>query len=412
MVHATSILRARWVFPVDRAPIENGMVEIANGRIINVRSADRFARISDEEAQSALIPGLVNAHTHLEFSDLAAPLSSAGTFADWIALIVQHRRERTADVSDVIASGLAESAAAGVTTVGEIATAGWSRAPFGVHTLRTVGFREAIALDPARYDDAYAAVHRHLQDLRSDPSLVGGISPHAPYSVAPPLFERLVDLAHKTDSPLAVHLAETREELQLLSEGSGPLVELFRDGGFWRPDAIPRGTRPLDYLRQIASLPRALVIHGNYLDDDECAFLEGRPNLSVVYCPRTHAHFRHAPHPWLDLRQRGVRVALGTDSRASNPDLSLWREVQFLHARFPQVDPSGLLEMATRSGSAALGLDSETGTLTPGKAADVAVVQLGGREQDGPFERLLHPVSRPIAAMRDGRWIFGRESVS
>src|SRR5690606_16664427 len=148
-----------------------------------------------------------------------------------------------------------------------------------------------------------------------------------------------------------------------------------------------------------------LVIHGNYLDDEERAFLEGKSNVSVVYCPRTHAHFRHEPHPWLDLRSRGVRVALGTDSRASNPDLSLWKELLFLRERFPEVGPSELLEMGTRAGAEALGLEHRVGTFAAGQYADVAAIRLAADRSTDPHEWLLDPESRPIATMREGRWI-------
>jgi cytosine/adenosine deaminase-related metal-dependent hydrolase len=248
-------------------------------------------------------------------------------------------------------------------------------------------------------------VAQHVNDLKRHPSLVGGISPHAPYSVAPQLFRDLVEHARTSRVPLAVHLAETPDELELLANGSGPLVDLFSESGFWRSDAIPRGTIPLHYLWLMDSLPRALIIHGNYLTAEECDFLAGKPNLTVVYCPRTHAHFRHEPHPWIELQKRGAHVALGTDSRASNPDLSLWNEVQFLRSRFPQVAPATLLELATQAGASALGLGWRVGTLTPGKAADMTLVRLAGDEQDNPYERLLDPASQPVETMRDGYWI-------
>lgn len=405
MTPQSLILRARWVFPVDRPPIENGVVETANGRIVDVRPADRFSPLTGAEEQWALIPGLVNAHTHLEFSERASPLPADTTFAEWIRAIVGYRRARATPVPEIVLRGLAESARAGVTTIGEIVTAGWTTAPFTPRMPRAVGFREAIALDPLLIAGVGNTVEQHLRDVREHPSVVGGISPHAPYSVFPQLFRDLVDCAQRTHAPLAVHLAETPDELELLANGSGPLVELFSESGFWRPDAIPRGTRPLDYLRLIADLPRALVIHGNYLTSEECDYLAGRPNLTVVYCPRTHAHFRHEPHPWLELQKRGACVALGTDSRASNPDLSLWNEVLFLRSRFPQVVPANLLELATRAGAEALGLARHIGSLTPGKAADMTIMQLAGMEWDDPNERLVNPASQPIGAMRDGRWI-------
>jgi len=393
------------VFPVDQPPIENGVVEIVDGRIVSVRAADRFTSRPNDADSLALIPGLVNTHTHLEFSDLHSPLPVHSTFAEWIRSIIQHRRTRGDYPTTAVQDGLRESAASGVTTLGEIATAGWSPDFFGPDAPRTVAFREAISLSD-QSEALRATIDEHLAALRAHPLISGGISPHAPYSVHPAFFKTLVTMAAEARVPLAVHLAESRDELQLLDSGTGALVDLFSESGFWKPDAIPHGTRPLDYLNMIRDLPHALVIHGNYLSQEECDFLAGRPNLSVVYCPRTHAHFRHDPHPWLNLRSRGVRVALGTDSRASNPDLSLWNELLFLRAKFPQVAPQELLEIATLSGASALGLGEETGTLTADKSADIAVIRLA--EVDGdPHEQLLHPDSRPIGTLRDGEWIAG-----
>jgi cytosine/adenosine deaminase-related metal-dependent hydrolase len=208
-----------------------------------------------------------------------------------------------------------------------------------------------------------------------------------------------------TNAPLAMHLAETEEELELLRLSTGPLVELFQTSGFWRENVVPRNARPIDYLQKLSPLQHALVIHGNYLDEEDLDFLEQHRSMTVVYCPRTHAWFGHQPHPWLRMLERGIRVALGTDGRCSNPDLSLWGEVQFLHRKFPEVRPSLLLKLATRNGAAALGLDNEVGSLTAGRRADLAVVQLADVGEFDPHARLLHPQSRVIAAMRDGRWI-------
>jgi aminodeoxyfutalosine deaminase len=407
MPDSAKVVRARWVFPVDRPPIENGTVEIFGGRIVTLRKAGRSAQLTDAESGTALIPGLVNAHTHLEFSQLDTPLPAETTFAEWVRLIVAHRRGRGAYPVEALRSGLRESAAAGVTTLGEIATAGWTTQPFTLDTPRAVVFFETIALDPGAIVSAAERVLALLAELLRTPTLVGGISPHAPYSVHPTLLQLLVEFAELQRAPLAIHLAESRDELQLLATGKGPLVDLFSESGFWKPKVIPRGTRPLDILHALENVNRALVIHGNYLNAAEWDFLTGKSNFTVVYCPRTHAHFRHEPHPWLELRARGVRVALGTDSRASNPDLSLWNELLFLRERFPQVAPGNLLEMGTRAGAEALGLDRRIGTLTAGKSADMAVIGLASDPSSDPYEWLLHPESRPVATMRDGRWIAG-----
>ncbi len=405
MTEGCMALRARWVFPVDAPPTEDGVIEWQGSRISAVRAA--CAREPDvlDVGNAAVIPGLVNAHTHLEFSELAQPLTPPAPFAEWIRAVVANRRQRGGSQPASVRRGLAEIAAGGCTTVGEIATPGWAPDCFDSGTARAVIFRELIALDESVAAEQLEAARTHLAETTVD--RWHGISPHAPYSVRPDLYAALVALAAQHHAPLALHLAETREELMLLREGSGPLVELFRASGFWRDGVIPRGARPIDYLQPLAAIGRALVIHGNYLDDGELEFICAHPNLTLVYCPRTHAYFGHSPHPWRRLLERGGRLALGTDSRASNPDLSLWREVQFLWQQSPDMAPARLLEMATRGGARALGLEGRSGTITAGKAADLAVVTSGETTHGDPWAALLHPDSRVTATLRDGRWISG-----
>jgi len=391
------VYRARWVFSGDSAAVENGVVEIEAGRISAL--GDRADAAARDLGDVALIPGLVNAHTHLEFSDLAEPVSPATPFTAWIRSLVANRRQRDPS-ADPVSQGLRESARAGTTTVGEIASPGWNLEDFQSANSRAVIFQELLGLAASQHDAQLALAKEHLAAPREE-RLIHGISPHAPYSVRPPLYQALVDLAVERGAPLAVHLAETRAELELLKNGRGEFVELLRGFGVWDETAIPRGSRPLDYLRPLEAVQHALVIHGNYLDDEEIAFLAERPQITVVYCPRTHAYFGHTPHPWLRLLKADASVAIGTDGRGSNPDLSVWRELQFLHSRFPQVDPAMLLELGTIRGARALGVDDSTGSLAPGKAADLAVVRLSG----GP-ENLFAAESKIIGVMCGGEWVL------
>lgn len=373
-------LRARWVFPVDRPPLENGVLEIVDGRIAAVHN--RHEPRAHDLGDMALIPGLVNAHTHLEFSDLDAPLTPAAPFSDWIRAIVAHRRSRTAPVESIVRHGIAHSVIDGTRALGEIATDEASLRTLAEHTeLTGVVFRELLGLLPEAMDGQLDVALRHLESTQTG-NFIAGLSPHAPYSVHPELFHRLIDLARDRRAPVAMHLAETEAERELLRRSTGELVDLLRGFGVWRDGVIPSGTRPMDYLVRLAELDRALVVHGNYLDEDELEFLAARPQLTVVYCPRTHAFFGHDPHPWQRLIERGGSVALGTDSRASNPNLSLWEELQFLRRRHPEVDPALLLELGTLRGARAMGLEAHAGTLAEGQPARFACVALtGGLEE-------------------------------
>jgi cytosine/adenosine deaminase-related metal-dependent hydrolase len=424
-------LRARWVFPVWGAPLENATVEITAGRISAVHDLRGASTI--DLGNVAVIPGLVNAHTHLDLSDISAPLQPALPFTSWLKTVIGHRRERSQAViaetresgtvpdSTPVAGGRAESAAWGTTTIADIAGAGWNPAELSEQGPAIVSFLELLGLSPEQRDAQLDRARAHLMagsgtressdrsslpefsrlQQSSKPSPARGLSPHAPYSVHPDLLRGLVDLAVHYRAPVAMHLAETRSELELLSKGTGEFVPFLESMGVWRADAIPRGSRPLDYLRELARVENALAIHGNYLSDEEIDFLATHPNISVIYCPRTHAFFKHDPHPWLRLLERGINVALGTDSRASNPDLGLWNELLFLRASFPAVDPALLLRAGTWNG--AFALDRETGSLEIGKSADLAIVSLAAGTTGDPHSLLFRPENRVFAAICAGR---------
>ena len=386
----STTLRARWVLPIVAPPIEGGYIAIVDGVIAEVGANDPNRGPVADLGEVILLPGLVNAHTHLEFSGLTKPLGApAMILPSWIRTVIADRGRGDRNAAAAIAAGLTESAAAGVTTIGEIAT---SPVPFYQvdGSPRTLLFQEAIGFSAGRVDSVASEMKRRVDAA----SHAVGISPHAPYTVNPQLLERLVDLAIDRQLPIAMHLAESREELELLRDGSGPFQELLAERSMWDDAAIPRGSRPLDYLRQLARAPRSLAIHGNYFDAEEIAFAAAhRERMTVVYCPRTHAYFEHEHYPLAAMLDAGVRVALGTDSRASNPDLNLLSEVQFVASRFPQIDPATLLRMATLDAAEALGFGDVVGSLTPGKRAEIKLVTCDGDPRN-PYSALLTPNAR------------------
>lgn len=391
--------RARFVFPVASPPMENGVVEVADGIITAIH--DRHEPRAIDLGNTAILPGLVNAHAHLEFSELSLPLKPTEPFTSWIRALVSHRRSRTLSPETIIAQGFAEAIHSGTKAIGEIATAGWSpevllqeqhRDPGSRQHCQVVAFRELLALVPERIEAQLAIAKEHLEGTTAQEAgiITRGLSPHAPYSVHPDLFHQLVSLCKEHQAPLAMHLAETRSELELLAHGTGEFVEMLSAFGIWRDGLIPQGCRILDYLRPLADLERGLVIHGNYLNDEDIAFLARHPQLSVVYCPRTHAYFGHHDHPWPQLLEAGVRVVLGTDSRASNPDLNLWEEVKFLRRKHPEVPPEQWVSWATKVGAIALyGPDTKLGTLQTGRPASFAVIPLMIVESQDPYVALL-----------------------
>ena len=402
--------RARWVVPIAGRPLAGGCVTVRGARIAAVGISPPDDAPVVDLGDVALLPGFVNPHTHLEFSDLAQPLGRAGmNFAAWIALVTasrgsaEHPRPTPAES---IALGLAESRAAGVTTIGDIATAGWQLGEYDAEVTDVTAFAEVITLSALRFADALDRVRNHLDDAATQGRWRGAICPHAPYTVHPELFAKLVDLGIERNATVAFHLAESIDELELMRDSAGPLAEYLSARGFWIPGAIPRGTRPLDYLRMLARATRALVIHGNLLADEEIRFVAANRNrMSVVYCPRTHAYFDHPAHPLPKLLAAGTRVALGTDGRVSNPDLNLLTDARHVAREFPSISPADVLAMITLNAAEALGLAAEVGSLKVGKRADLAVLALTADSTTDPCEAILGSDYAVVRTMQAGAWV-------
>ncbi|VAX41025.1 hypothetical protein MNBD_PLANCTO02-2617 [hydrothermal vent metagenome] len=409
-------LTARWVFPVDANPLEQGVIEIEAGGIVAVHQKRNSAAI--DLGNVAIIPSLVNCHTHLELSDLSSPLETSTSFAHWIRSVITHRQERTEASQKIYEEGLQEATISGSTLVGDIVGVDWKPADSLHSKNQVIAFRELIGLLPEQQTEQLAAAKQHIdviQEFISQnkimPHLLSGLSPHAPYSVGFDLLKSIAHLATERNVPLAMHLAETTEEIELLKNGRGGLVEMLKEFGIWHNDLFPFSTTPLDYLKILATAPRALVVHGNYLSDEEIDFLAAHRQMTTIYCPRTHAYFSHSQHPWLQLLKKGANVALGTDSRASNPDLSLWQELLYLHQTNPKIPPQQLLELGTLAGARAFGLEEETGSLQAGKFADLAVVSLAKSNTNSPDTLLLQPSNQIIATMKRGEWLYQNDSV-
>lgn len=381
--------------PVDDEPISGGVVTVENGKILAVGKQSAAVGPLRDLGDVVLLPGLVNAHTHLEFSHLPQPLGEPGmALPDWIRLVLANRQRNDCNSAAAIAAGLRESRDCGVTSIADIATTAVS-GNVTDDVPRRLAFHEAIGFSAARCESAFADVlQRSNVEHRSKNMTTTGFSPHAPYTVHPDLLERLVDEASKRRLPVAMHLAESEAELQLLAENSGPFRELLEERGMWDPSAIAPGTTPMDILRVLARAPRACVIHGNFLSEGDWNFLaRERSTMSLVYCPRTHAYFQHPRYPLAQMLAAGVRVALGTDSRASNPDLSVLAEMRHVAAHH-NIEPEQIIRMGTLSGAEAIGWDKIVGSITPGKWADLTAVPCEPQASN-PAEAILFSNAQP-----------------
>jgi cytosine/adenosine deaminase-related metal-dependent hydrolase len=391
-------LTARWLLPVDRSPLERGTITISGERIVAVEP--RGTRTADVDlGDCAILPGLVNAHVHLDLSGLRGRCPPEADFPRWLRAVIAHRRATTPEQTDAdIRAGLAESLRCGTTLLGDVAAGGTSWPALTEAPLRSVVFNELIglplaaAVERAHAANAWRRAHPSTERCRQ------GISPHAPYSVRDMLYTAAAKAAKLFNGPLVTHLAETPAEQELLEHQHGPFVEFLKELGVWDPLGLVRDAAHV--IQLCSPVRQALFAHCNYLPATTPIPAHG----TVVYCPRTHAAFGHAPHPFRDFLARGVRVALGTDSLASNPDLDMLAEVRFLHRKCPDVSGAVLLRMATLSGAEALGWQDQAGSLTPGKSADLVVLPLPAEAKADPHALILESSESVKGVLWRGQW--------
>jgi cytosine/adenosine deaminase-related metal-dependent hydrolase len=391
-------LTARYVFPVDAPPLAGGVVTIAGDKIAAIEP--RGTRNADVDlGNAAILPGLVNAHTHLDLTGLRGQCPPTPDFTQWLRGVIAHRRRQPPEqIAADIRTGIAESIAAGTTLLGDIAAAGASWDMLTAKPVRSVVFYEVLGLGEERARQAEDAVCKWLSAHSGTMTCRPGISPHAPYSVRESLLVAAASLAQNHHIALAIHLAESLAEVELLHHHRGPFVAFLKELGVWDKDALIESTKRAMQIIYIRAKPR-LFVHCNFLAPS-ARIPRGS---TVVYCPRTHAAFEHPPHPFRAFLQRGVHVALGTDSLASNPDLDILAEMRFVHKRHPDVLGETLLRMGTLAGAEALGWANETGSLALGKSADLVVVPLPN-ENGEPHDLLLKSSQRVTRTLFRGAW--------
>lgn len=386
-------VRARWVFPADAPPIADGRVTIQGDRIVRV-APDGAADV--DVGNAALLPGFVNAHTHLDLGILHGRCPPTPDLPAWLRCVIAGRRAASPEqVQRAIADGIGASLWSGTTLIGDISAGGASWTLLRAAPVRSVVFYELLGLPLERADRAWQAAQDWLHGVRPSERCRPGLSPHAPYSVRRDLFIRAAALCRTAGLPLATHLAESRAELQLLRDHDGPFADFLRELNVWDPNGL--ASSPEDVLDLSRDAPSVLMAHGNYLLRD----MAPPPNQTIVFCPRTHAAFGHPPHP---LLHGSVRIALGTDSLASNPDLDILAEARFLRAHYPEAGGDRLLRMLTLDGATALGWGADTGSLTPGKFADMVVLPLADMEAADPHTLLWESQREVQAVLIGGAW--------
>jgi cytosine/adenosine deaminase-related metal-dependent hydrolase len=373
---------ASWVLPVSEPPIRDGWVAVDRGRIVAVghRTPSDGAR-GVRLGHVAIMPGLVNAHTHLELSYLRDEVPPAPAFVTWVRGVMTARRRnadpRAPEILAAIDQAIAEAQAAGTVAVGDISNTLASFEPLARSRLAAVVFYELIrfnAPDPQAFVDAAAAT---IESLPSTTSVRASLAAHAPYSVAPLVF-RAIRQAVDRDAftPCSVHLSESAEEVEFIRTGTGSWRSLLEDVGAWDPRWVPPGVSPVQFLDDAGFLgANVLAVHGVQMTLDDLGRLKAR-GTTLVTCPRSNGHTGAGAPPLQDFYDVGVRVAVGTDSLASAPDLNVFAELATMRALAPDVPASALLQSATMEGARALGFEADYGSIEPSKRARLIAVRL------------------------------------
>jgi cytosine/adenosine deaminase-related metal-dependent hydrolase len=365
---------------------------------------------SQDLGEVILLPGLVNAHCHLDYTSLAGQLAPPASFTDWIKLI-------TAGKAGWLYSDFAESWLAGaqmlvrngVTTVGDIEMAPellpeiWAATP-----LRVLSFLEMTGVKSRR------APRQILREATDKIALLpagrcrGGLSPHAPYSTTPELLRLASEAAHKHNLRVVTHVAESTGEFEMFMHGRGEMYHWLARSGRDMSDCALGS--PIQHLERHGALnERLLAVHVNCLAPGDAALL-ARRKVSVVHCPRSHAYFQHPAFPLTELSSAKVNICLGTDSLASvyksrklTVELNLFDEMRAFAGAHPAVTPKRILEMATTNAARALGLKSQAGELSPGAFADFIALPFHGKIPDA-YGAILHHRGNVAASIIDGQW--------
>jgi cytosine/adenosine deaminase-related metal-dependent hydrolase len=367
------VLSADWVLPVEGAPIENGAVAIEDGRVAAVGTIDELGA-GDHFAEAAIVPGIVNAHSHLEYA-VYAGFGDGLSFAPWLATHIERKARIDLTQMEAIARlGAAQCLASGITTVGDAAFRGASAHPCAELGLRAIVYLEVFGKDGAdamrRFEEKRSYVASSLSE-----HVRLGVSPHAPYTCSREVYAACMGL----DLPVATHLNESQDELDWLLRGEGP----------WQPLAEmlvePEGMSGIRSLASAGLLDeRVAAAHCVKVEPEEIGLL-ARHGVAVTHCPRSNALLGCGIAPLDELRAAGLRVGVGTDGVSSVPSHDFFEELRTVIAlararseRADALSATAALQLATIGGAGALGLAEEVGSLVAGKRADITIVSLSG----------------------------------
>ena len=378
--------RAAWVCPIDQPPMRDAVIEIERGVIKSVHPGSRLPVPGARDLGNvAILPGLINAHTHLELSWLRGRVPPANTFTEWVKTLIGIRRGTeqsiTPEIVGPVHDAIRELRASGTVAVGDTSNSLAAVEPMQQAQLRGVVFHELLGFKER--DGALVEATRQKREAVSGGGIRVSLAPHAPYSTSVELFRAIRQAVNGSDCPImSVHLGESAEEVELLQTGSGPWRGMLEAIGVWRQDWEIPACGPVQFLDRHGVIDsRTLVVHGVQFDDVALRRLKTL-EATLVTCPRSNRWVGVGYPPVERFYRSGIAVAVGTDSLASVEDLNVFSELKTMRYLAPSVPARSLLESATLIGATALGLERELGSLAPGKHAELLAVALPGDVED------------------------------
>jgi cytosine/adenosine deaminase-related metal-dependent hydrolase len=408
------ILRARTILPVSQPPIENGAVVISGNKI---RAVGSWAELQSQAGENILdlgevilLPGLVNAHCHLDYTDMAGELPPPKTFTDWIPLITAAKTNWSySEYAHSWLHGAHMLLKTGTTTVADIeAMPELLPEVWDATLLRVFSFLEMTGIRAKRNPKEILREAIEKIDSLSHARSSASISPHAPYSTLPELLRLSAGLARKRKWRITTHMAESEEEFEMFAHARGKMFDWLKRNERDNSDC-GHGSPVKHFARHKMLGENLIAIHVNLLAHGDAKLL-GKHRVNVVHCPRSHAYFRHPPFLRERLANAGVNLCLGTDSLATTrkigkqkPDLNMFEEMRLLAASDKNISPAEILRMATVNGARALGLAGQAGELSENFSADLIAIP-DDKKNDDAYEKVLAHAGNVSASMIDGRW--------
>lgn len=406
----TVIIKADYILPIITPPIQNGAIYIKDGVIIECDTDSKISSLDKrvmELKNVCLLPGFVNAHTHLELTNLKDKIPYRGSFIQWIREIIEAKKDwNEKNYIDSLKLGIKQLITSGTTTVADITTSGLSPQILSTSNLRCRIYKEITGFKSDMISQVIASQKQYLSNFQPTNLVDFGLAPHSSYSVNPKLLRELSNLANNNNLPLSIHIAEAKEEMEFLMKGEGDAVNLLKELNVWDNNWKPQGLTPVKYLNSLNMLNSNIIgVHLNYIDDEEIEILKEK-RVGIVHCPKSHKFFKREDFPIQKLINKGIIIALGTDSLASNDTLNMLEEMKELKRRYKDLSAETILKLATINGAKVLKLDDKIGTLQSDKKADIIGIRLPNNlSKERLYDFIVEDGEEVIINIVDGKFL-------